>query len=188
MRSNPYSLTAIVLTLALQPCIAPRDASSAGSDDVRPVTTVAAVDLGRYVGLWHEVARIPNRFQKQCMRGTTAEYTLRPDGRLDVVNRCFKKDGKLDEAKGLAKVEDTASNAKLKVSFVSFLGWRPFWGDYWIIGLDEEYRWAIVGAPNLKYGWILARAPRLDDETLERIFVVLERNGYSRDAFRMSPR
>jgi len=150
------------------------------------VTTVAAVDLGRYAGLWHGLARIPNRLQKQCVRGASAEYTLREDERLTVVNRCFKKDGKIDEAKGIARVEDAASNARLKVSFVSFLGWRPFWGDYWIIGLDEEYRWAIVGTPNRKYGWILARTPTLDDDTLEGIFAILERNGYTRDALQMS--
>lgn len=163
--------------------------ASFGSDDVdeRPVTPVGRVDLERYAGLWYEIAKIPNRFQKQCARGTTAEYTLRDDGRIDVVNRCIKDNGEGDEAKGVAKIEDTDSNAKLKVSFVSFIGWRPFWGDYWIIGLDEDYRWAVVGTPNRKYGWVLSRKPSLDDVTLATIFELLERNGYERDHFEMSP-
>ena len=82
---------------------------------------------------------------------------------------------------------DTTSNAKLKVSFVSFLGWRPFWGDYWVIGIDKGYEWAIVGTPDRKYGWILARTPTLDETTMEEIFLVIEQNGYERDAFQMSP-
>lgn len=163
--------------------------TSFGFDNVdeRPVTPVGRVDLERYAGLWYEIAKIPNRFQKQCARGTTAEYTLREDGRIDVVNRCIKDNGEWDEAKGVAKIEGTDSNAKLKVSFVSFIGWRPFWGDYWIIGLDEDYRWAVVGTPNRNYGWVLSRKPAIDDVTLETIFEILERNGYVRDQFEMSP-
>jgi apolipoprotein D and lipocalin family protein len=187
MKSIRCALAPIVFLIALQLSIVPRGASGADTDDPRPVKTVGAVDLERYIGLWYEVAKIPNRFQKQCVRGTTAEYTLRKDGSITVVNRCFKKDGKLDEAKGVAKIVDATSNARLKVSFVSFLGWRPFWGDYWIIGLDEEYQWAIVGTPNRNYGWVLARSPTLEDETLESIFSVLERNGYARDALQVSP-
>ena len=162
--------------------------ASAGkqTSDSTAVTTVINVDLARYTGRWYEIAKIPNRFQKQCARGTTAEYTLREDGQITVVNRCVKNDGSLDEAAGVAKVVDIASNAKLKVSFVSFIGWRPFWGDYWVIGLDENYQWAIVGTPDRKYGWILARTQTLDGSTMEAIFAIIERNGYKRDTFEMS--
>ena len=155
--------------------------------DPNPVTPVDSVDLSRYTGLWYEVARIPNRFQKQCERGTTAEYALREDGRLDVMNRCLKADGSWNEAKGLARIEDPATNAKLKVSFFSILGWRPVWGDYWVIGLDEDYRWAIVGTPDRKYGWVLARSPELTDDVLEKIFIILEHNGYRATDFESSP-
>lgn len=160
-------------------------ASASGTEGEAPVTPVDHVDLERYAGLWHEIARIPNRFQKQCASGTTAEYTLRDDGRITVVNRCTKADGSQDEAKGVAKVADAGSGARLRVSFVSFLGWRPFWGDYWILGLDPEYRWAIVGTPDRTYGWVLARTPALDGETLDHIFAILERNGYTRTSFEM---
>ena len=152
-----------------------------------PVLTVPSVDLERYAGVWHEIAKIPNRFQKQCAHGATAEYARLPNGNLSVVNQCSKKDGSRDHIEGIAKVADPATNAKLKVSFVSILGWRPFWGDYWVIGLDPEYRWAIVGTPSRKYGWILSRTPTLDASTLDVIFAILERNGYRRDAFEMSP-
>lgn len=176
-----------VFNTALQMSIVPMNAFGSDTDDERAVTAVHEVSLERYVGVWYEIAKIPNRFQKQCVRGTTARYTLRTDGQISVVNQCFKKDGKLDEAKGVAKVLDTKSNAKLKVSFVSFLGWRPFWGDYWVIGLDDDYEWAVVGTPDRKYGWILARTPALDENTLEEIFAIIEHNGYKRDAFEMSP-
>ncbi len=155
--------------------------------DAHPVTTVNEVDLNRYTGLWYELAKVPNRFQKQCARGTSAEYSFRDDGRIRVVNRCIKEDGSLDEIEGVAEVVDTASRAKLKVSFVSFLGWRPFWGQYWIIGLDEDYRWAIVGTPDRKFGWVLARTTSLDVNTMEQIFAIIERNGYRRTDFEMSP-
>lgn len=163
-------------------------AGSGRSDQVEmPVTTVTEVDIQRYVGLWYEVAKIPNRFQKNCERGTTAQYSLREDGKISVINQCFEEDGKLDKAEGVAKIVEPLSNAKLKVSFVSFLGWRPFWGDYWILGLDTDYQWAIVGSPDRKYGWILARTPELAEGTLEEIFAILTHNGFDTNLFAMSP-
>lgn len=179
----PLMIWIVLLAAAREAAAAPSGADESQDSAGRPVTTVSAVDIERYVGLWYEIARVPNRFQKDCARGTTAEYTRRDDGRIEVVNRCEKEDGSVIEARGIAKVVDEAGNAKLKVSFVSFLGWRPFWGDYWVIGLDEEYRWAVVGTPDRKYGWILARTSSLDDESLEEVYSVLERNGYKRDAF-----
>ncbi|UCH83548.1 MAG: lipocalin family protein [Candidatus Latescibacterota bacterium] len=153
------------------------------SDDENAVRTVRSLDLERYVGLWYEIARIPNSFQKKCARGTTAEYTLREDGRISVVNRCTKEDGSQIKADGVAKIVDAASNAKLKVSFFSLLGWRPVWGDYWVIGLDDDYQWAIIGTPDRKYGWVLARSPELAEDTLDKIFGIIERNGYKRESF-----
>ena len=182
-------LALAVLTAALHPGIGhgePFASDSSGHTEERRVTTVTAVDLERYAGLWYEVAKIPNRFQKQCARGTTAEYTLREDGRISVVNRCFKNDGSLDDANGVAKVIDTSTNAKLEVSFVSFLGWRPFWGDYWVIGLDENYEWVVVGTPDRKYGWVLARTPTLDESTMQEVRRILTTNGYQWDTFEVS--
>lgn len=180
-------LTLSLFTIALLISIVSMSALGSETTDEFPVTPVRQVNLEQYAGVWYEIAKIPNRFQKQCVRGTTAEYTLRKDGRISVVNRCIKEDGSLDEAKGIAKVIDTTSNAKLKVSFVSFLGWRPFWGDYWVIGLDEDYEWAVVGTPDRKYGWILARTPALDETSMEEVFSVIEENGYERESFQLSP-
>jgi apolipoprotein D and lipocalin family protein len=185
-RSNPGRGAAFCLALALATLLPATAGSEAAAQDERPVTPVNRVDLVRYSGLWHEIARIPNRFQKQCARGTTAEYALQDDGLISVTNRCMKEDGSLDEAKGVAKITDTVSNARLKVSFVSFLGWRPFWGDYWVIGLDGDYEWAVVGTPDRKYGWVLARATTLDGATMAEILAILERNGYDWNDFEMN--
>ncbi|MEJ2545696.1 MAG: lipocalin family protein, partial [Calditrichaceae bacterium] len=118
--------------------------------------TVNYVDLNRYVGVWYEIAKIPNRFQKQCVSNTTATYSMNEDGTIKVINRCLQDDGSEDEAIGEARVVDTTSYAKLEVSFVSIFCVHLFWGDYWIIGLDESYQYAIVGTPSRKYGWILS--------------------------------
>ena len=148
--------------------------------------TVERVDLQRYVGLWYEIAKIPNTFQRKCAGGTTAQYELRQDGRIAVVNRCIKSNGEAMEAKGIAKIVDAKTNAKLKVSFVNLLGWRPFWGDYWIIGLDENYRWAVVGHPQRKYGWILGRTPTLEKPTMEAVFKLLREQSYDPNDFEMT--
>jgi apolipoprotein D and lipocalin family protein len=171
------------LTVTLGIGLGGRVAARSDAEPLPAMTTVSSVELTRYVGRWYEIARIPNRFQKACASDTTADYAIRDDGRLDVINRCLRDDGKRDEASGVAKIVDSQSNAKLKVSFVSILGWRPFWGDYWVVGLDENYQWAIVGHPSRKYGWILARTPEIDDDTLALIFTFIERNGYQRRAF-----
>lgn len=148
--------------------------------------TVESVDLNRYRGLWYEIARMPNRFQRKCAGNTTARYTLRENGKIDVVNRCVDKDGKIIEAKGVAKTADSVSNSKLKVSFVKVLGISLFWGDYWIIGLDENYEYAIVGTPNREYGWILSREPELSSENMDRVFTILREQGYDPQDFEMT--
>ena len=151
------------------------------------VMPVVSVDLQRYEGLWYEIARIPAWFQSSCVRDSTARYQQRPDGRLTVINQCLRRNGSVDRATGLARVVDPASNARLQVSFVSFLGWRPFWGDYWILGLGPEYRWAVVGDPSRRYGWILSRTPVLAPASLAEAFAVLERNGYRPGSFVLTP-
>jgi len=163
-------------------------ASGGGRGGEAPPTTVSRVDPARYAGLWHEVARIPNRFQKSCAGNTTAQYTLRDDGRIDVVNRCLRDDGTYIEARGIARIADPETNARLKVSFVRFLGISLFWGDYWIIGLDPDYRWAVVGEPSRKTGWVLGREPVLSDDELEKIDRLLTDRGYDPGRFVPAPR
>ena len=151
------------------------------------VSTVDSVDLQKYTGTWFEIAKIPNSFQDQCIKRTTARYSLDDDGDIKVINSCIDEDGEVDDAEGVARVVDKKSNAKLEVSFVSFLGIRPFWGDYWIIGLDENYKWAVVGTPNRKYGWILSRTKNLDEGTMKEINKILLNNGYDPENFQKSP-
>jgi apolipoprotein D and lipocalin family protein len=135
-----------------------------GRDDP-PLETVSNVDLKRYSGTWFEIARYPNRFQKDCY-ASRAIYRLRDDGFVDVTNVCHEGslEGPERSVQGKARVVDPVSNAKLEVSFF----W-PFWGDYWIIDLDPDYRWAVVGHPQRTYLWILARTPTLDRTILAEI-------------------
>lgn len=148
------------------------------SEKNHTLTTVDSVDLERYTGRWYEIARLPNRFQKKCAGNVTATYALREDGRIDVTNRCLNADGSMRESKGIARVTEPETNAKLEVSFVSLLGFHLFWGDYWIIGLAEDYSWAIVGNPSRKYGWILSRTVELPEDELDRINRILDQKGY----------
>ncbi len=138
--------------------------------------TVAHVDLNRYLGLWYEIGRYPNSFQEGCL-GSTAMYTARPNGEIDVLNSCRDvQDGSLRAAKGRAWVVDKVSNARLKVSFF----W-PFRGDYQIIDLGQEYEYAVVGTPNRKYLWVLSRTPEMRPEILAKILENVEKQGFARD-------
>jgi apolipoprotein D and lipocalin family protein len=110
-----------------------------------------SVDIGRYLGRWHELARYEQGFQKDC-EGVTADYSLRDDGKIRVVNTCRKPDGRITDAVGKAKIVDSATNAKLKVSFFG-----PFYGNYWVLDRAEDYSWAIIGEPSGRYLWLLSR-------------------------------
>jgi lipocalin/uncharacterized protein YbjT (DUF2867 family) len=151
-----------------------------------PVRTVPFVDLDRYAGDWFEIARFPNRFQRQCVGDVRATYGRRPDGRVDVVNRCRTAEGE-SEARGVARIVDERTFAKLKVRFApAWLSWLPMvWGDYWIIGLAPDYSWAVVGAPGRDYLWILARAPHLDDASTAAAQAAARDNGF--DVTRLVP-
>jgi apolipoprotein D and lipocalin family protein len=175
-------IMSIVFIALLLPC--PVVVAAAQNENL--LKTVPNVNLERYTGLWYEIAKIPNRFQRKCDRGTTAQYALREDGKIDVINRCFDKAGKVIEAKGIARIVDAESNARLKVSFVKIFGLSLFWGDYWIIGLGEDYDFAIIGTPGRKYGWILSRTPTLNQDKLNKIFDLLREQGYNPDDFEMT--
>jgi len=154
-----------------------------GRLDERP-TVVEDVEVERYMGLWYAVASIPTTFERACVQGTTAEYHLLTDGRIEVTNSCLRADGSEFNIVGRAWASDPAEPAKLKVSFVRFSNRWLFPGDYWIIDLAPDYRYAVVGHPLRKYGWILSRSPALPEETLDGIFERLEEKGYDRAEFR----
>jgi apolipoprotein D and lipocalin family protein len=154
--------------------------ASVRAQTAAPVRTVALVDLDRYAGDWFEIARFPNRFQRQCLGDVRASYARRPDRRLDVVNRCRTAAGQT-EARGVARIVDEHTFARLKVRFApGWLSFLPFvWGDYWIIGLAPDYSWAVVGDPGRDYLWILARVPHLDDESVARARAAARDNGFA---------
>ncbi len=135
---------------------------------------VQHVDVDRYLGTWYEIASFPQSFQEGCT-ATTATYKLREDGELDVINRCNKGglDGKEDVAEGRARIVDSKTNAKLEVSF-----FRPFWGDYWIIDLADDYSYAVVGHPGRDYLWILSRTAQMEPAIYDGIIERLKGNGY----------
>jgi apolipoprotein D and lipocalin family protein len=139
-----------------------------------PLQTVPHVDVARYVGTWYEIASFPQSFQRGCV-ATTATYTIRGDGDIDVLNRCRKEtlDGPEKSAHGRARVVDSATNARLEVSF-----FRPFWGDYWIVDLGADYDYAVVGHPGRDYLWILSRTPTMPKGTWEGILARLKAQGY----------
>lgn len=146
-----------------------------------PLRVVPSVDLPRYAGLWYEVARLPNRFEEKCAGDVTAEYTLNGADRLKVVNRCRKRDGKMTEAVGNAKLLDRKGpNSRLKVRFApGFLSFLPFvWGDYQIIELAPDYTHAVVGDPSRKYLWFLSRNPRMDEATYLRLTEAARSQGF----------
>ena len=146
-----------------------------------PVTSVAKVDLQRYAGTWYELSRLPNRFQEDCVGDVTATYTPQADGAVGVVNRCRTRNGEIKKSEGLATpAPGVTSGAQLKVSFLpSWLQWFPLGrGDYWVVMLDPEYRYAVVSEPGREFMWILARAPTMDAATYESLVEQLRAAGY----------
>jgi apolipoprotein D and lipocalin family protein len=142
---------------------------------------VPAIELPRYAGTWYEIARLPNRFQKQCLGDVSAEYTLLDDGTIRVVNRCRNERGEIEAATGRARLASAdGPNTKLKVRFApAILSFLPqVWGDYWIIDLAPDYSYAVIGEPSRKYLWVLSRTTTLPDETLERVLENTRQQGY----------
>mgnify|MGYP001342177783 CR=1 FL=1 len=157
-------------------------ASSCGENGP-PLETAGRVDILRYCGTWYEIARIPNSFEKGLVC-VTATYTLGDDGRINVLNR-----GKLEfnrskgrEAHGIARVVNRAEPGVLEVSF-----FRPFWGDYSIIELDPEYRYALVGTRNRRYLWILSREMSLEQPVYDRLIARARETGFDVDRLYRTP-
>jgi apolipoprotein D and lipocalin family protein len=150
---------------------------------MKPLQVVPQVDVKRYLGSWYEIARYPNRFQKGCV-DSRADYRLRPDGDIRVLNTCRKDnpEGPVKSAEGRAWIVDKNTNAKLKVRFF----W-PFSGDYWIIDLGENYEYAVVGEPKRKYLWILSRRPAMDPESYQEILGRLKETGYDPGKLMVNP-
>ena len=148
------------------------------TQDSPPVASVAQVDLQRYSGTWYEIGSFPMFFQRHCIANTEARYSVEPEGKVGVHNRC-QTDSGIDSADGIAEPVANSNNARLRVAF-----FRPFWADYWIIGLDPAYRWAVVGNPDRRYLWILSRSKTLPREQLDAALEAAKKQGYDLKSLR----
>ncbi len=144
-----------------------------------PNTPVTQLDVPRYMGRWHEIARLPQKFQKLCVADVTATYKLKSNGHIEVTNACRQADGNMSVAVGEVKPTTLAAGA-LKVRFApKILSWLgSVWGDYWIVDLDPDYRWAVIGGPNQNYLWVLSRTPTLDATVFDRLKARAAARGY----------
>jgi len=146
-------------------------------------STIKSLDLNRYLGTWYEIARFPHSFEKNLV-GVTANYSLREDGMIRVLNKGYKKslDGKLSVAEGKAKIPDPNDSGKLKVSFF----WI-FYGDYYILELDENYQYVMIGSSTDKYFWILSRTPQMDESIYQMLLDNARKRGYNLDKLEKVP-
>jgi apolipoprotein D and lipocalin family protein len=164
----------------------------AAAQSLPPLQVVAPVDLKRYAGVWYEQARLPNRFQEKCAGQVSARYSLRADGRIDVLNRCVRSPGDVEEALGEARaipVPGLTDAGRLEVRFApAWMSWLPFvWGDYWILALDPGYEVALVGTPNREYLWVLSREQRVSPARLEAMLEHARSAGFPVDRVIRTP-
>ena len=141
------------------------------------VKAVEGFDAKRYAGTWYEIARLENRFEKGLEK-VAAEYSLRDDGGLTVVNRGYDpKKGRWNEATGKAYFVGPPTQGRLKVSFFG-----PFYGAYNVISLDENYGWSLVCGKDYAYLWILSRTPQLPDLVVKQLVEKAKELGFKTDA------
>jgi apolipoprotein D and lipocalin family protein len=152
-----------------------------------PNRPVPALDLNRYVGKWHEIAHLPTFFQRQCVDTISATYSKNPDGTIYVHNACRSARGAMDDAEGVARCVDGEPGA-LKVRFVpDWLAWMPWvWADYWVIDLDKDYQWAVIGGPSRRYLWILSRTATMSRMRFSELVQRARQRGYPIDKLIMA--
>ena len=154
-----------------------------------PLLAVPSVDVPRYMGTWHEIAKYPNWFQKKCASSTQATYSLQANSRVQVLNRCKTDKGEWSEAVGAARQIGGPTSAKLKVRFApEWLSFIPMvWGDYWIIDLDPQYQWVVVSEPQREYLWILSRTPQMPAANYQNLLGKLTKLGFDLKRLEPSP-
>lgn len=161
--------------------------SARGTADAASLHTVAALDLERYSGAWFEYARLPSAPEAVCAGDVTAHYAANADGTLRVLNRCIDRAGVLRDVHGVGRPGDAPG--RLEVTFApSLLHWLPFvWAPYWVIDIDSDYRHALVGTPDRKHLWLLARSPVIERATLQRMVELAEAEGFDIERLRRTP-
>ena len=145
------------------------------------VIAVSDFDSKKYLGVWHEIARLPNRFENKCVAPITAHYSIDPNNhsQLIVTNKCNTRNNSQNSVTGVVYFVEASNIGKLKVTFLpKFLRWLPFgYGDYWILSVDYEGL-AVVGEPSHKYLWILSRSPEVSKYQLESAITVAKDQGF----------
>lgn len=146
------------------------------------VHSVTALELDRYLGTWFEIGRLPLRFEDDDATNVTATYSLNDGGTVRVDNRCLDEDGKPTQAIGEGLPVDEHPG-RLKVTFLpEGLRWIPFTkADYWVLQIDPEYRYALVGTPDHKYLWFLSRTPQVDTATTQQYLDAAKQQGFNLD-------
>jgi apolipoprotein D and lipocalin family protein len=147
----------------------------------RSLATVGDLDLERYLGDWYQIALLPNRFQAKCRGETQAHYSRMESGAIRVINECRLASGERIEAQGEARLNDAFGDpARLEVRFAPrWLAWLGMvWGDYWILAIDDGYTAVLVGAPDRRYLWVLARQPQMSAERYAAFLEIAQRQGY----------
>lgn len=182
----PILVVAVVAIAALSAC------AGSAATKYSALPTQDNVDLGRYAGTWYEQARLPNRFQESCAGDVQAEYSLLPDSTLRVINQCRTAEGKTKLAEGIGRLADDgtdANPARLEVRFApGWLSWLPpVWGDYWIIRLDADERYSLVGTPDRKYLWVLSRDKDADATKIDVLLDYARTLGFSVDEVVRTP-
>ncbi|MGB7182190.1 MAG: lipocalin family protein [Burkholderiaceae bacterium] len=184
-RIGPFARIGLIATISAAATLAGCTGAGPLTQSNSAVVAVQQLDPDRYAGQWFEIARLPNRFQNQCVGNVTATYTQNDGGGLSVTNRCMTENGTIDEAVGrVRRVSDT--QAKLKVSFLpsllSTLSWLPFgWGDYWVLDLAGDYSHALVGTPDNKYLWLLSRDSEMPEPEYFKLMQKASAMGFDTD-------
>lgn len=151
-----------------------------------PKVIANGLDLYRYQGRWYEIARFPNKFQKDCYKNAQAYYELNEKGLIEVKNMCIELDGSKKMVSGLAKVKDSHNSAKLGVSFFTVFGIRPIWPDYLVYSINNDYTVSVVGDGKGKMGWVLSRTPTININDLIDAKIVFQKNGYSLEQLKLT--
>lgn len=171
--------------------VAAKDAAAGAEAQPRPgeLATIAALDVPRYMGTWYEIAKFPNWFQRKCTGSTRAEYSLQPDGSVQVINRCKTASGDMMQAIGSARQVGAATSPQLQVRFApAWLSFLPVvWGDYWVIDLDEPYQLVAVSEPKRDYLWILARTSRVNPQDYNSLLARLAQKGFDLSRLEVTP-
>ena len=174
MRAKHFA--AVIYSLAL---IAPIYAMGADNQRNEPLIPIVSLDAPRYMGKWYEISKFRNWFQKKCMGYTSAEYSIKPDGNLQIINRCQLENGETSEAIGAARLVGGSDSPKLEVRFApAWLSFIPgVWGDYWVIDLDADYQLVAVSEPKREYLWVLSRTPQVEPKAYEALLQRLVKKG-----------